>query len=84
MNPDVPEDFNGDRLERMAHKIKHRGPAPEDINLPRSEAEWDSMMKRMSECGIDTFKSSEIMRERKEEFNGACEIYKSKSKYHNC
>ena len=47
----------------------------EDFILPRTEAEWDSMMSRMKECGMDQIKASEIMRERKDKNVKACKLY---------
>ena len=57
MNPDIRDEFYGDHLIRASKKKKSVSPKPEDFRLPRSEANWNAMMGKMSECGIDKFET---------------------------
>ena len=81
LNPEIPDNFYGQRLEKLEKKINQEnknGPRPEDYNLPRSETEWNSMMSKMNDCGIDSSKASEIIREREKKFVTACEAFKNR------
>ena len=45
-----------------------------DYNLPepQSQREWDSMISKMGDCGIEKMKAIEIIREIKLKFDKAC------------
>ena len=47
---------------------KTSGPNPVDYNLPITEEEWKSMMKKMKDCGIDEKKAMSMIKERKNKF----------------
>ena len=42
-----------------------------DFNIPESQAEWDIMISKFKDCGIDQMKAAEMIRERKAEFDKA-------------
>ena len=79
-NQDIKDDFYGDALDRINKLIKTKMPKPEDYCLPRNRTEWDSMFSKMQECGITKEKASEIMKERQDKFERACEAHKVQSK----
>ena len=47
-----------------------------DYKLPTCQEEWDAMLSKMEECGIDRQTGIESIRKRKEEFKKALEEYK--------
>ena len=51
------------------------GPNPLAYNLPTTEEEWNQMLKKLEECGVDRAKAIEILRERREKFIQACSIH---------
>ena len=82
-NEDIDKAFYGDLYERVvknAGKTRYASrPKPEDYNLPRSQIELDSLLQRMSDCGIDSAKAMEIIKEKKEKFEKDCAVFDSKN-----
>ena len=80
-NQDISDDFFGDALERANRQKKPVEPKPEDFNLPRNKAEWETMLAKMKDCGIEDKKAVEIMRERIQKYENACLAFKSSNKW---
>ena len=82
-NQDIPDDFYGDVIERANRKKKLTEPKPEDFSLPRNKSEWEAMLSKMKECGIEEEKVVEMMKERKGKFEKAYEAYTKKPQKSN-
>ena len=54
-------------MKENRHKVSVPKPKPvmRDFNLPESQSEWDSMIKKLGECGFDQLKAVSIIKERK-------------------
>ena len=46
-------------------------PVMKGFELPESQQEWDSMVSKMSECGINQMRAITLIRERKSLFDQA-------------
>ena len=51
-------------------------PDIKDYNLPTNQEEWDEMLSKMMECGINKESGVEIIRKRKDDFIKAMNDYK--------
>ena len=49
----------------------------ERLSLYLTETDWNGMLKKMEECGIEKSKAIEMMKERRAKFVKACETYYS-------
>ena len=68
---------SGGELVKMMHESG--GPNPDSFKLPRIEAEWNLLLSKMKECGIDHNKAIEIMREKREKYIEACLLFHNKN-----
>ena len=82
-NQDIPDEFYGEALERANRMTRQNAPKPEDFNLPKDKSEWDTMLVKLKECGIEDAKIVEMMMERKEKFDKALEEHAKNSKKSN-
>ena len=48
-------------------------------NINFFQIELDSLLQRMSDCGIDSAKAMEIIKEKKEKFEKDCAAFDSKN-----
>ena len=55
-----------------------KGPELEDFNVPRTEEEWNQMISKMKECGIDRATAAEIIRKNKEKYDAAVTEFSNK------
>ena len=83
--PEIPRELYGDSFERLTRprtsktatdttstSAPKRGERQrKDLNISESQAEWDLMVNKMKDCGIDQHKATEIIRARKLEFDQA-------------
>ena len=84
--PELPSEFFGDSFERWVKPKSNvakslcitdsnpnpsREPKMKDFNIPESQAEWEIMISKFKDCGIDQMKAAEMIRERKAEFDKA-------------
>ena len=72
-NPDLPQDFYG---KSNPISTKPKCPQFADYKLPTSQVEWDAMLEKMAECGIDKQTGIESSRKRKEEYEKTLTEYK--------
>ena len=77
-NPDIPDDFYGDSLHKSKRMKPIKGPELEDFNVPRTEEEWNQMISKMKECGIDRATAAEIIRKNKEKYDAAVTEFTNK------
>ena len=67
---------NGPEWTALIKRVQSSGgPNPDDFSLPTTEVEWDSMLKKLEECGVERAKAIEMMKERRGKFVKACKIY---------
>ena len=60
---------NGAKWTTLIERVRvSGGPNPEDFSLPTTENEWDSMLKKLEECGVERAKAIEMMKERRVKF----------------
>ena len=77
-NPDIPDDFYGESLHKSRRMKPFKGPELEDFNVPRTEEEWNQMISKMKECGIDRATAAEIIRKNKEKYDAAVTEFTNK------
>ena len=80
--PELPADFYG--------KWKGSNPVPDqaslkcpdiaDYKLPTSQEEWDAMLQKMEECGIDKETGVQAIRKRKDKYVKALNEYKKNTR----
>ena len=73
--PFVPPKTGSDWASLLTRIKSTGGPNPLAYNLPTTEEEWNQMLKKLEECGVDRAKAIEILRERREKFIQACSIH---------
>ena len=74
-NPDLPDDFYG---RWISSKPVNTSKCPDiaDYKLPTSQVEWDMMLAKVEELGIDREIGIQAIRKRKDEFIKALNEYK--------
>ena len=67
---------NGNEWKTLLMKIKATGgPNLSAFALPTTEKEWNKMLKKLAECGVEREKAVEMLKEQRERFINACEKY---------
>ena len=68
--PEIPDQFYGKWLS-ISKKTTPKRPIEKDFNLPTSQEEWDQMIQKMGQCGIEEKIAKTMLRQRMTEFQKA-------------
>ena len=74
--PELPPDFYGKWHVPKPDPTVLKCPDHADYKLPTTQGEWDSMLNKTEECGIDRETGIQAIRKRKDDYVKALEKYK--------
>ena len=78
---ELPVDFYGKWMEpvKTFSSAKEKCPDHADYKLPTTQEEWDAMLKKMEECGIDREAGIKAICKRKDEYVKALNEYRRRN-----